>query len=339
MRLSSTLFVTEHRARVGTSKASLQVTQADGTRTRIPMESLDAVVLLGQAQVTSQAMAECVRRGIPITSLTRGGSVRFSVRGQTNGNVQLRRAQHAASVDAESSLQLSRLFVAGKLQNARRALQRWSWDAPSLSRGMLERRRAHVEDRLVALDRAGDLEQLRGMEGEAARQYFRGMSSALSHHGLGFRSRTRRPPRDVANALMSFTYGLVTAELVGALEAIGLDPQVGFFHQPRPGRPALALDLLEELRTGHADRFVVRSLTRREIVVNDFESRPGGAIYLKPARRKHVLARYETFREEEVHHGLFGRRIERWAVPHAQVLLLARHLRGDLFAYAPYVVA
>jgi len=336
--MTNALYVTDHRARIGTTRSSLKVTGGDGKSRRVPMESLDAVVLLGQAQVTSQAMAACVRQGIPITSLGRNGRVRFQVRGGTNGNVHLRTAQLQATLEESHKLELAKSFVAGKLQNARRAVMRWSWDAESGTRSMLVRRAEHIGDRLTALATARDTDHVRGFEGEGARQYFRAMSAVLDRHGLGFVSRNRRPPRDVPNALLSFVYSLVTSEVAGALTAVGLDPQIGYLHEQRPGRPALALDVLEELRTGHADRFVVRSLTRHEISVEDFEGRPGGAVHLTDDGRRRVLELYESFRDEEIGHPVLARTVERWMLPHAQAILLARHLRGDLPAYPPFVM-
>lgn len=337
MRLSNVLYVTDHRARIGTSKSRLRVTGEDGEWTRVPMESLDAVVLLGNAQVTSQALAACVRRGISLTSLSRNGSVRFQVRGGVNGNVELRRAQLLATLDGGHKLVLARTFVAGKLQNARLAVQRWRWDAPALVRPMLQRREDHITDRLDALSRTRNADHGRGLEGEVTRQYFRSMGAVLERQGWGFGARTRRPPRDPVSALLSFTYGLVASELTGALTSIGLDPQIGYLHEQRPGRPALALDVLEELRTGHADRFAVRTLTRHEIDHDAFETRPGGAVHLTDEGRKRVLRLYEVFRDEEVEHRLLDRDVGRWALPHVQATLLARHLRGDLPRYAPYL--
>jgi CRISP-associated protein Cas1 len=339
MRMTSPLYVTDHRARVSTSKSSLRVRHGDGSTTRVPMESLEAVVLLGHAQITSQAMDACVKRGIPVTSLSPGGRVRFQVRGGVSGNVELRRAQVAATLDSDHKLALARSFVAGKLQNARRAVLRWARDADGPQRSMLERRERHITDRLLAVPASRDANHLRGLEGEAARQYFRALGAVLGRAGYTFIDRNRRPPRDAPNALLSFVYGLVTAEVSGALTAVGLDPQIGYLHEPRPGRPALALDVVEELRTGHADRFVVRSLMRREVTPNDFETRPGGAVHLTDGGRRQVLGLWREFCDEPIDHILFSARIERWMIPHAQATLLARHLRGDLPAYAPFVMS
>jgi CRISPR-associated protein Cas1 len=338
VRLSNALYITDHRAKIGTSKSTLRVTDEDGTWTRVPMESLDAVVLLSNAQITSQALAACVRRGIHVTSLSRSGRVRFQVRGDVSGNVELRRAQVLATLDDDHKLQLAQTFVAGKLQNARLAVQRWRWDAPERLRGMLQRREEHITDRLNALGGAPHTNHVRGLEGEGTRQYFRSMGAVLGQQGWRFDTRTRRPPRDPVNALLSFTYALVTSEVVGALTAIGLDPQIGYLHEHRPGRPALALDVLEELRVAHADRFTVRTLTRHEVITSDFEVHPGGAVHLTDDGRRSVLSLYEAFRDEVVSHGLLDRSVGRWALPHVQATLLARHLRGDVPRYAPYVM-
>jgi CRISPR-associated protein Cas1 len=155
---------------------------------------------------------------------------------------------------------------------------------------------------------------------------------------LSFRTRTRRPPRDPVNALLSFLYGLLTSETSGALQTVGLDVQIGFLHAARPGRPALALDLMEEFRPGIADRFAVRLIGRRQVRAEHFMFTPGGACYLTNEGRSIVLSAYESFKTEETPHRLLGRTVPRWTLPAVQATLLARHLRGDLPVYPPYVI-
>lgn len=340
MRVLNTLYVREHRARIGLQKYAL-IVSVDERKTRVPLESLDGVVLLGSAQITSDALAACVERGVRVCALRRNGKVRFAVAGPVSGNVHLRLAQAAAASDPSRALTLAKWFVAGKLQNYRRMLLRWSWDAEGSAAEHLRRQADVVATRLEGLASASTGDAVRGVEGDATRRYFKGLAARLDATGTGlhFTGRNRRPPRDPVNALMSFLYGLVLGEIVGALDAVGLDPQVGFLHGVRPGRPALALDLLEEFRPATADRLAVRLIGRRQIRGEHFEITPGGACYLTDEGRSAVLRSYESFRDEEVPHVLLDRSVPRWSLPSLQATLVARHLRGDIPAYPPFLVA
>lgn len=337
MRALNTLYVTSHRARITTRKGSLVVHDPDRGRARVPMESLEAVALLGHAEITSPAMAACVQRGIRVTAHTRSGRIRFCVSGATGGNVELRTRQLQAFQDPEASAAIARSLVAGKLQNARAMINRWAWDSHPRERSLLDDQRERIGDALRALSGATDGDRIRGIEGDGSRRYFRALAVALSRTPFPFRARTRRPPLDPPNALLSFVYSLVHAELVGAAESHGLDPQVGFLHRLRPGRASLALDIAEELRPAHADRFSVRLLRRGELTPEDFTTRPGGACHLSDDGRAKVLQRYEAYRDTDTDHPLLDRAIPRWSLPHVQTTLMARHLRGDLTDYPPYL--
>ena len=184
---------------------------------------------------------------------------------------------------------------------------------------------------------ADTADHVRGVEGDAARIYFRAVGQAVASSSLEFSTRTRRPPRDPVNAMLGFCYGLLVTECVGAAESVGLDYQMGFFHRPRAGRPSLALDLAEELRT-LTDRFVVSMIRRRQIGVDSFVHMPGGAVYLSDDGRTRLLEAWEEHKETEIRHQVLGRPVGRWALPSIQATLLARHLRGDLPAYPSFVL-
>jgi len=339
MRVMNTLYVRDHYAKVGLQKQALLVTVGP-TKTRVPLETLDGVILLGGAQVTTEAIAACVKRGVRLASLQRNGRLRFSVGGPVSGNVHLRVAQINAATDPAHTAALSRWIVAGKLQNYRRLLARWSWDARDPYRVNINEQAKVVAERLAGLAGVTDGDRIRGIEGDATRLYFKGFSSQLASIGAGiyFSGRNRRPPRDPVNALLGYVYGLVLTEVVGALDAVGLDPQVGYLHGLRSGRPSLALDLLEELRPASADRLAVRLIGRRQVRSEHFLVTPGGACYLAEQGREQVVKAYEAFKEEETPHILLGRLIPRWSIPSVQATLLARHLRGDIPAYPPFVM-
>jgi CRISPR-associated protein Cas1 len=340
VRILNTLYVQEYGAGIALEKGSLLVTHRGGAKTRVPIESLDGVVILGGIRLSSDALAACVERSIRVASLARGGKVRFVVGGPLSGNVHLRLAQFEAATDAHRTAQLARWFVAGKLQNYRRLMRRWASEVGDLEASMLQVQQGVIEERIQALAATEDGDRIRGIEGDATRRYFKGLTARLSGEGvdLPFGNRTRRPPRDPVNSLLSFLYGLTTSEIAGGIEAVGLDLQIGFLHGCRPGRPSLALDLLEEFRPASADRFALRLIGRRQIRPDHFVYTGGGACYLTDEGRVTVLKAYEEFKGEEVPHRLLGRSLPRWTLPSVQATLLARHLRGDLPVYPPYLI-
>ncbi|HEX9775944.1 MAG TPA: CRISPR-associated endonuclease Cas1 [Actinomycetota bacterium] len=341
MRLLNCLYVLEHGTRISSHHGALMVTKRDGSKSRVPLEAIEAMVLLGAAQVTSEAIEACVNRKVRVAALRRSGKVRFVIGGPTSGNVYLRVAQQQVAQDPPRRAAIARWVVAGKLQNYRKLLRRWSWDASLLARVHLTDLEDRIGLRIGRLEGQEDGDRIRGIEGDGTRLYFKGLAHHLDAHGseFPFLGRQRRPPRDPVNAMLGFVYGLVLTEVVGACEAAGLDPQIGFLHGVRPGRPSLALDLLEEFRPALADRFVAGLFTRRMLRVHDFVFTAGGACYLTDEARRRVIEAYEAIKSESVVHRLLGREVIRATLPSLQAILMARHLRGDLPAYPPFVLA
>lgn len=337
MRYLNTVYIRDHRAQVKHRNGSLLVSSPEGSQ-RIPLEAIDAVVLLGNAQVTTQTLEACARRGVRIAALGKGGSVRFVVSGATGGNVHLRTSLYGAVMDETHSLELSKAIVAAKLQNSRKVVDRWARDGgdPVEADG-LAARATQIRERVPRLAEACTPDHVRGIEGDAARIYFGAVAQVLSGTEITFSTRTRRPPRDPANAMFGFCYGLLVTEFIGAVESVGLDYQMGFFHRPRSGRPSLALDLAEELRA-LTDRFVVSLIRRRQVGTDGFVEKPGGAVYLTDEGRTSLIGAWEEHKETEIHHGILRRSVGRWALPSVQATLLARHLRGDLPMYPPFVM-
>lgn len=337
MRYLNTVYVRSHRARVQCRRGSLLVSSPEGTQ-RIPIEAVDALVVLGGAQVTMQAIDACIQHGVRVAALKRGGSVRFTVSARTGGNVHLRSALFQATMDASRSLDLSKAIVAAKLQNSGIVVSRWSRDEKNPAKSdCLAERSEMIRARIARLVDAETGDHVRGIEGDAARIYFRAVGEVLASSPLPFTARTRRPPRDPVNAMLGFCYGLLVTECIGALESVGLDHQMGFFHRPRSGRPSLALDLAEEFRA-LTDQFVVSLVRRRQLQPDNFEQTPGGGVYLSDDGRTQLLTVWEEHKEVEIQHRLLGRPVGRWALPSVQATLLARHLRGDLPAYPPFVL-
>ncbi len=306
---------------------------------RVPLEAVDALVLLGGAQITTQALDACMRRGVRVAALQLSGAIRFVVTGPTSGNVHLRTAQFEAVMDSTRSLEIARAIVAAKLRNSGKVVGRWARDENDPVRAeQLASRAEQITERIARLAEADTGDHVRGAEGDAARIYFRAVAQALASSDLEFSGRTRRPPRDPVNALLGFCYGMLVTECIGAAEGVGLDYQMGFFHRPRAGRPSLALDLAEEFRA-LTDRFVVTLIRRGQIAPDDFDHTPGGGVYLSSEGRTRVLEAWEAHKEAEIPHQLLQRGVERWALPSVQATLLARHLRGDLPAYPAFVLS
>lgn len=338
MRYLNTVYVRDHRARVRHRRGALLVSSPDGSQ-RVPLEAVDALVMLGYGQITTQALEACVKRGVRVAALRKSGAIRFVVAPQTGGNVHLRTELYRAVTDREQSLELARPIVAAKLQNSRKVLGRWARDEKDPERAQnLASRAEAVHARVPRVAEATTSDHLRGVEGDAARAHFAGVREALALCDLQFSGRNKRPPRDPVNAMLGFCYGLLVREYIGAIESVGLDYQMGFFHRPRSGRPSLALDLAEELRP-ITDRFVVTLVRRQQLRRCDFIETPGGAVYLTDQGRDHLIREWERHKETEFRHSILGRHVGRWALPSVQATLLARHLRGDIASYPPFVIA
>lgn len=339
-QLLNTLYVTKPRAYLHLDHDTVRVEVERVLQLQAPLLQLGSIVCFGDVMLSPALMHRCAEDGRSIVLLSGHGRFRARLEGPTSGNVLLRRAQHLALSDSTRRLEIARSMVAGKIRNGRSVLLRAARDAKVIDdQDVLARAaRLHLEilERVAVRD---DLEMLRGDEGDAARVYFAAFSCMVreARGTFAIAERSRRPPRDPMNAMLSFLYTLLRSESTAALEGVGLDPQVGFLHALRPGRPALALDLMEEFRSIFADRLALTLVNRREINENDFERFDGGAVYLNEGGRRTVILAYQRRKEEEIDHRVLGGKTPVGLVPHLQARLLARHLRNDLPHYLPYV--
>jgi CRISPR-associated protein Cas1 len=338
--LLNTLYVTNPGALVRLDHETLRVEVEKRTVLQVPYHHLGAVVLFGRASITGEALRRCAVDGRSVTLLDEAGRFQARVVGPTSGNVLLRKAQYDAHADPERAEAIARMVVAGKLRNSRGTLLRGARDARRPEAA--ERLRSAAEQLAVLLERlqwTTGLDPIRGVEGQAAAVYFEAFPDLLTvpTEEFAFRHRSRRPPRDRVNALLSFLYALLTSDCTAAIEGVGLDPQFGYLHALRPGRPALALDLVEELRSGVADRLVLTLINRRQIRPDDFEERDGGSARLTADGRKSVLAAYQKRKQEALSHPLLKEPVPLGLIPHLQARLLARHLRGELDQYPPFL--
>jgi CRISPR-associated protein Cas1 len=339
-QILNTLYVTTEPSYLHLDHDTLRVEVNGETKLQVPLQHLGAIVCFGDVLVSPALLRRCGEEGRSLVYLARNGHFVARVEGPTSGNVLLRREQYLASGDASRALAIARNIVGGKIQNARQVVLRAAREADKQEDTELldgaSREQAAV---LARLEHAADIDGVRGLEGEAARAYFAVFDRMVREDRETFRmqGRSRRPPLDPMNAILSFLYTLLVGDCVAGAEGVGLDPQVGFLHMLRPGRPALGLDLMEELRAPLADRLALTLINRQQIRKDDFEQKPGGAIHLKDDARKTVVVAYQKRKQDEVPHETLEQKIPFGTVPHVQARLLARHLRGDLRAYPPFL--
>ena len=315
------------------------VAEKDGkTLMRLPVHTLSGLVTFGNVMCSPFLLHLCAERGIAVSFLSEHGRFLARVTGPVSGNVHLRVAQMRAFEDPARKGAIARSCVAGKVANDRGILLRRMRDhgeTPALRDAS-----AHLADILARLRTSPpDAARIRGLEGEAAAAYFATFNDLLLANRAAFsiENRNRRPPTDPLNALLSFLYTLLAHDCRGACEAVGLDPQIGFLHELRSGRPSLALDLMEEFRAPLADRLVLTLVNRQQIVPKDFKTTESGAILLADDARKDVLLAWQQRKLETVNHPFLGESVPIGLLPYVQALLLARHLRGDLDAYPPWM--
>lgn len=335
----NTLYVTTQGAYLAKEGATV-VVRADGeTRGQFPLHNLDGVVCFGQVSASPFLLGECAERGVTVTFLTGWGRFLARVEGPVRGNVLLRREQYRRAASAQDSAVVAGTVVAAKIANSRTMQLRAARELP-LGDARIALRAAASELRrlLHVVVEERDLERIRGFEGAAAGAYFGAFDHLLRQQKsvFAFRERTRRPPLDPINALLSFVYTLLVHDCRSALEGVGLDPAVGFLHRDRPGRPSLALDLMEELRPVIADRVVVSLVNLRQISARGFITSESGAVEMNDDTRKEVLVAYQRRKQEELTHPFLGEKTTVGMMPHLQALLLARYLRGDLDAYPAF---
>lgn len=338
-RLLNTLYVTTQGAYLAREGETVVVRVERSDRLRVPIHQLEGIVCFGQVSASPFLMGLCGERGVAVSFLSERGRFLARVQGPAKGNVLLRREQYRRADDLDSASELARSFLAAKLVNCRQVLLRAAREArePHRSQPLAQAAR-EVAWRLDALRQPQTLEVLRGLEGEAANTYFGVFDHLVSSQkkDFFFNQRSRRPPRDNLNALLSFLYSILAHDVASALEGVGLDPAVGFLHRDRPGRPSLALDLMEEFRPVLADRLALSLVNRQQVQGRGFHTSESSAVMMDDDTRKTVLVAYQKRKQEEVHHPFLNEKASLGLLPHLQAMLLARHLRGDLDAYPPF---
>lgn len=339
----NTIYVTSEGAWLRKDGANI-VVEVDGSeRGRAPLHMIGGVMCFGRMGASPALLAACAEEGVALSFLSPNGKFLARVEGPRTGNVLLRRTQYRVADDPVRAVPIVRGIVAAKAANQRtvirRAMRDHGADMAEPARAAIEEAERRLTDAARRTLLAPDVATLRGIEGEAALVYF-GAFDAMIRAGDGafaFRGRSRRPPLDRINALLSFLYAMLGHDCRSALESVGFDPQVGFLHADRPGRASLALDLMEELRPVLADRLALSLVNRRQIGADDFVIEDGGAVSLKDDARKAVLVAWQERKRDELRHPFLGESVTLGLIAHLQALLLSRHLRGDLDGYPAFI--
>jgi CRISPR-associated protein Cas1 len=337
--LANVLYITTPEAYLSLDGENIVIKKDEHTSTRLPLHNLENIVCFNYQGVSPALMGACAQRNIGLAFLTPNGRFQARVCGPVRGNVLLRKTQYRISESETQSVPIAASFLIGKIYNSRKVIERALRDhAMLVDTDALGKASAFLKETLSILPNCKNTAELMAFEGSAAKIYFSVFDHLILQQKDDFRfeERSRRPPLDNMNSLLSFLYTLLTNEAASALEAVGLDPYVGFLHTDRPGRPSLALDLVEELRPVFADRMAISLVNRKQVNGKGFTRKESGGILMDDDTRKTVLTAWQERKKEEIVHPYLKERIQFGLIPHIQALLLARHLRGDLDAYPPF---
>jgi CRISP-associated protein Cas1 len=337
--LLNTLFVTTQGSYLSREGETVVVSSEHERKLQIPLHTLGGIVCFGQVSCSPPLIGVCAERQVSISFLTENGKFLARIQGPVSGNVLLRREQFRQADDERRSASLAQAFVVGKVANSKIVLQRGRRDHPGNGVDAIATASASLSRVLAELRQPQELALVRGREGEAARIYFGVFDHLITaqKESFFFRERSRRPPLDNVNALLSFLYTLLVHDIVAALESVGLDPAVGYLHRDRPGRPGLALDLMEEFRAFLVDRLVLSLINRQQVSADDFRTSESGGVVMDDSTRKASLIAWQKRKQEEIQHPFLGEKVPAGLLPYVQALLLARHLRGDLDGYPPFI--
>ncbi len=336
----NTLFVTTQGAYLFKEGETVVVKVEGEVRLRLPIHTIGGIVCFGNVLCSPFLLGFCAENDVAISFLTERGRFLARVQGPVSGNVLLRREQYRKADDQSATVEVTKSVLTGKLANCRTVLQRALRDhGEKLNSQALKDVSARMSYYLERLDGETQLDALRGIEGDSAHMYFSVFSELITaqKEDFIFEERNRRPPLDNVNSLLSFVYTLLAHDVRSALESVGLDPAVGFLHRDRPGRPGLALDLMEEFRPFFADRLVLSLINLRKVQGDGFTKTESGAVLMSDETRKEVLVSYQNRKQEEIMHPFIGEKIHVGMLFYIQALLFSRFLRGELDAYPPFI--
>ncbi len=339
-RLLNTVYVSRPNAYLSLDGENIVIRQDDEEIGRVPLHNIERVVTFGYTGASPALMGKCASYGIELIFCNEYGRFLARVEGKVNGNVLLRRQQYRMADNAVQSLEIARNMILGKLYNSRQVINRTMRDhGLRIDLDLFKKKSEYINESIRKIQTVDNMDRLRGLEGEAASVYFSVFDDMILQQKseFYFHNRSKRPPLDYVNALLSFAYSLETSMCTSALESVGLDPYVGFMHTDRPGRCSLALDLVEEFRAWMCDRFVLMLINKKVISVNDFQKQEDGAVFLTENGRKVFLAHWQKRKNEMIRHPFLDEKVEWGVLPYVQALLLARYIRGDLDCYPAFM--
>lgn len=339
-RLLNTLYVTTQGAYLARHGETVAVRVDQKDALRVPIHTLEGIVCFGHVGCSPALMGLCGERQVSLSFMSLNGRFLARVNGPVSGNVLLRREQYRRADDLVEAAGLAWTMVGAKIVNSRVVLLRATRDRPDMQGKSAVRDAADRLARVLkGLDANTTLDGIRGAEGEAARAYFSVFDHLITNHKehFYFRQRSRRPPMDNVNSLLSFVYTLLAHDVASALEGVGLDPAVGFLHRDRPGRAGLALDLMEEMRPMLGDRLVLSLINRQQVNPAGFSRAESGAVFMDEKTRRAVIVAYQERKQDEITHPFLNEKIALGLLPHVQAMLMARYLRGDLDAYPAFL--
>lgn len=341
-QILNTLYIMTPNAYVHLENDTVRIDVERQKKLQVPLHHLGTVVCFGNVMVSPALMHRCADDGISLVLLDGNGRFKARLEGAVSGNILLRQAQHRKVAEEPFALAIAKAVIAGKLRNSRQVLLRGARETTDdEDQKILSTAAESLANSLRNLAVAADLDGVRGIEGDAAKVYFSALPGLVRRNireHFTMDGRTRRPPRDRFNALLSFLYSMVMNDCRSAVESVGLDPQLGFLHSVRPGRAALALDLMEEFRSVLADRLALTLINRSQITERNLEIREGGAVHLKDDARKIVVTAYQERKQEEITHPLLNAKVPFGLLPQLQARFMARTIRGDMDSYIPFLV-
>ena len=339
-KLLNTLYVTSENSYLSLNGENIVIYEGETEKGRVPLHNLEGIVSFGYRGTSPALMGACAQRNISLCYVTPQGKFLARVSGKIKGNVLLREQQYTSSKDSQTSLEIAKNCITGKVYNARWVLERAIRDhGMQIDAERVKNASVYLKNSLEWIRNSSSMEQLRGYEGEAASVYFGVFDELILQQkkDFSFNGRNKRPPLDPMNAMLSFVYTLLTNTITAALETVGLDPYVGYMHTDRPGRTSLSLDLIEELRAVLADRFVLSLVNKKIVTAKNFTCKENGAVLMDEDARKRLLTEWQNKKKEVITHPYLKEKVEWGMVPYVQAMLLARYLRGDLDGYPVFL--